>query len=243
MWKFLSLSGVLICFGAILAGWANFHFTSRSKQQLRQWLVLIGIIVSALGGLLASYQQSEYQQQIADMTSEIADMTSGGESFCFGAFMFPADDQSKPQLTIFLRGKYPLQNVDVIVYDYDRLRTALPKIPNGRENMRTPTSEDIQVFDSPDASFPIPSLGLGRALRIGEWKLPDNRDVLTYNLQFSTPYQRFYQHLKLRKVNGRWIQAYRVHKKDSKGELIVLLEKVPNEFPRDQDGKINWNYF
>jgi hypothetical protein len=47
----------------------------------------------------------------------------------------------------------------------------------------------------------------------------------------------------LRKVNGRWIQAYRVHKKDSQGEIIQLLEEVPKEFPRDQDGKVNWNFF
>ena len=170
-------------------------------------------------------------------------MTSGGESFCYGTFMFTADAPSKPELTIFLQGKYPLQNVDVVVYDYDRLNAALPNIPKGRENMRILTYEEKQIHDRSHAAFSIPSLGLGTALGMGEWNLPDNRDALTYSLQFSTPYQKFYQHLKLKKANGRWIQAYRVHKKDSKGELIILLEKVPNEFPMDQDGKIDWNFF
>jgi hypothetical protein len=191
MWKFLSLSSVLIFCGAILAGWANFHFRSRSKQQLREWLVLIGVIVSAGGGLLASYQQSEYQQQIADMTS-------GGDSFCFGAFMFPSDAQSKPDLTIFLRGKYPLQNVHVIVRDYDRLKAALPNIPNGRENMRAPTYEEKATFDNLSLSFDIPSLGPpGSAVRVVGMELPDDRDALTYSIHLSTAYQTFYQHLKL----------------------------------------------
>jgi hypothetical protein len=237
MWKFLSLSNVLIFCGAILAGWANFHFRSRSKQQLRESLVLIGVTVSAGGGLLASCQQAEYQQQIADMTS-------GGDSFCFGAFMFAADAPSKPDLAIFLRGEYPLQNVHVMVRDYDRLKAALPNMPKGRENARGPTYKEKSAFDSLSESFTIPSLGPpGTALRVGGWELPDNRDALTYSIWFSTPYQEFYQHLKLRKVNGSWIQAYRVHKKDSKGKLIVLLEDVPKEFPREQDGKINWNFF
>lgn len=195
MWEFLSLSSVLIFCGAILAGWANFHFRARSKRQLREWLVLIGVIVSAGGGLLASYQQSEYQQQITDMTS-------GGDSFCFGVFMFTADALSKPDLTIFLRGKYPLQNVHVIVRDYDRLKAALPNIPNGRENARVPTYEEKTTTDNLSLSFDIPSLGPpGSALRVVGMELPDNRDALTYSIHFSTAYQTFYQHLKLRKVN------------------------------------------
>lgn len=236
MWKFIGLANLLIFCGAILAGWANFHFKSRTKQQLREWLVFIGVIVSAGGGLLASCQQTEYQQQIVDMTS-------GGDSFCYGVFMFTVDAPSKPDLTIFLRGGNPLQNVHVIVHDYDRLKAALPNIPNGRENMRTPTYQDKTTFDNLSTSFDIPSLGPpGTALRVGGWDLPDDRDALTYSIQFSTPYQTFHQHLKLRKVNGRWIQAYRVTKKDAKGEAILLHEQVPNEFPRDQDGKINWDF-
>lgn len=233
----MSLSSALIFCGAILAAWANFRFRSRSKQQLREWLVLIGVIVSAGGGLLASYQQSEYQQQIADMTS-------GGESFCYGLFQFTTDAPSKPDLAIFLKGKYPLQNVHGIVRDYDRLMAALPNLPNGSENMRAATYQEKTTLDKLSLSFNIPSLGPpGSAVRVVGIELPDDRDALRYSIQLSTAYQTFYQHLKLRKVNGRWIQATRVHKEDSKGELIVLLEKVPNEFPRDQDGKINWNYF
>jgi hypothetical protein len=73
------------------------------------------------------------------------------------------------------------------------------------------------------------------------WKLPE-RDQVTYSIKMLTQFQTFYQNLKLRKVNGRWTMAFRVTKYGLDKKLIVLREHIPSDFPRDQSGKVSWQF-
>lgn len=235
--QFFSWPNVLIGLGTILAAWANFWFSSKRKQRLREFLVFIGVTLSAAGGFWASAQQAENEQ-------ELIGMTSGGDSFCHVVFMSTSDAPNDPQLAIQLNGKYPLQKVHVIVIDYDHLTETVPGIPRGKENQRPVTSDELDKLDSLGIPIDIPYLGPPNSIvRVRSWNLPDDRDKVTYSINLHTPYQQFHQHLKLRRIDGTWRQAYIVHKIGIGGDVTVLKEYVPDGFPTDRPGKVDWNYF
>lgn len=172
----------------------------------------------------------------------ISDSISGGDSFCFLSFVFASDAPARPQWVIALVGKHPLQNIRARIIDVERLEAEFPNLPKGKENARSATSAEVERWESLTTRFEIPILGTTEHLILDYWNLPD-RDQITYQIQISTPYQKFHQHLKLRRVNGGWIQAFRVHKTGPNNEVIVLREYVPDAFPKDQSGKVSWLYF
>jgi uncharacterized membrane protein len=237
MWKFVGWSNALICVGTLLAAWANFRYRSKRKQHVREWLVLIGIIVSAVGGLLASFQQATYEQRIVDMTS-------GGDSFCFLVFFQPLDSTNSLQLAIKHQGTYPLQNVHFVMQDIETMRKALPNIPQGRELARAPTVEEIQKLSNYTMTQDVGLLGPpGTIIRFEPLiSFSPDREQVTYSIHLYTytQFQEFHQHLRLQKVNRRWTQAYRVHKRGSGKDIIVLHESIDGDFPRNPSGKVTW---
>lgn len=74
---------------------------------------------------------------------------------------------------------------------------------------------------------------------LGFWDLPttDERDFV---IRFYAQNGMWVQKHKARLVNGRWAEATRVVRKDSAGNLVVLHEEMSRDFPRDEQGQIDW---
>lgn len=172
----------------------------------------------------------------------ISDAITGGDSFCYLTFVFASDAPTKPHWAINLIGKYALQNIDISIRERERFEAEFPNLPKERANARVPTSAEVDKFEALTFHIEVPMLGPAERVRmLRRWELPD-RDQVTYQLAITTPYQQFHQHLKLRRVNGEWIAAYRVHKKGPRNEMIILRESIPDAFPKDESGKVNWLY-
>ena len=117
-------------------------------------------------------------------------------------------------------------------------------MPKGKENMRPITSHELAKLKSIQKEITLPYLGPpGTAMLVSGWPLPNDADKVTYNVNLFTPHKQFNQHLKLKKVNGSWRQAYIVYQVELNDKLTVLREHVPGDFPTDQAGKVNWSYF
>ena len=181
--------------------------------------------------------------EIAQQAKEIAFMSTGGDSFCYLGFLFAVDGKDVPSLVLFHNGKYPLQNVRITITDMELLNTTFPDMPKEKSKARPNTMEELEKLDNAQTQFIIPALGPPGSLQELQrrWELP-KRDQVTYSITILTQFQTFYQHLKMRKVNGSWSEAYRVIKQGPTKEIVVLLEKVPSNFPKDQFGKVNWLY-
>ena len=173
----------------------------------------------------------------------LRDSITGGDSFCFLSFVFASDAPTKPYLAIYLAGKFPLQNIHISILDKDRLDTEFPNMPIGEEYARVPTSAEMEKYKTLKTDIEIPALGpAGTSMALMRWDLPD-KDKVTYQVNISTPFQQFHQHLKMRRINGEWIQAFRVFKTGARKEITVLKESVPDAFPKDRSGKVNWLYY
>lgn len=208
------------------------------KKRKYFWYALV--VLNAAGVFWFGVQAQNKQEQQA---KEIADMATGGDSFCYLGFLFAVGGEDRPSLNMYHNGKYPLQNVRIAITDMELLNTTFPDMPKERSKARPNTVEELEKFDNAVTQFTISSCGppglVQEVARV--WRLP-KRDQATYSIQIFTQFQTFYQHLKMRKVNGSWSEAYRVIKHGPNKEIVVLLEKVPSNFPRDQSGKVNWLY-
>jgi hypothetical protein len=221
-----------------------------TRKRLWHWAKVVIAVAILAFGIQAQNQQNEFESkltyknaEIANLAKEITFLSTGGDSFCYLSFFFAVGAPNTPSLAVVHEGKYPLQNVHMVMTDWERFKTTLPGVPKGKENRRPVTAEELEKLDKLNALFEIPFLGPPGAIERlrPSWKLPD-RDQITYSVHISTQFKTFHQHLKLRRVNGEWLEAYRVHKLGPKDELIVLREHIPSNFPRDQSGKVNWEY-
>lgn len=228
----------------------------------RKWiwygLIVINAALILYFGFQAQNQQEAYnndrinfQQQLASKSDEIATLakettflSTGGDSFCYLGFLFGTDAPNTPVLAVVHEGKYPLQNVHVVITDMERFKATFPNIPKGRENARPATAKELDEIDDMNFLFEVPFLGPpGTTLRLRpRWKLPE-RDQVTYSINIYTQFQTFHQNMKLRKVDGRWTIAFRVVKPVPDKEPLLLREEIPRNFPRDQSGKVKWSDF
>jgi hypothetical protein len=236
-------------------------FTDERKRRLLK-LVVASLIVIA--GLAAQQQQDHFNNarvefeneitkknneiaqksdKLAAVTREIAFLTTGGDSYPLVALLFPVDAPNRPSLVVFHKGRYPLNNIQVAVVDYEQYKKVLPNIPRGKENAKPATLDDLEKVDKLRLTFDVGAMGPGAPMTVlrRDWKLP-SRDKVTYNIQISTQFRIFYEHMKLQKVNGRWTIAHRVHTHGTKEAIEVLDEKIPANFPREKAETFNWEY-
>ena len=240
---------IVLAFGvAVLEG---LSFFDEKRKRLWRVLILIDALFILVFGVAAQYQQDAKNAEIAQITrelanksDEIAKIATGGDSFCYLGFVFGEGAANTPSLVVIQDGKYPLQHIKVIITDMELFRATLPDVPKGRAYQRPITAEELEKVDNLNVIFDVDALGPpGSMLRLRPgWKLPE-RDQVTYSIKLLTQFQTFYQHLKLRKVNGQWAMAYRVIKRGpDKEEELVLREHISNNFPRDQSGKVSWQF-
>ena len=190
-----------------------------------------------------SEELAKKSDKIADLTREITFISTGGNSFCYVDFLFVVGAPNKPSLVVFHKGKYPLSNVQIVITEMELYKATLPDTPTEKSKARRVTVDDLEKLDRLRVSLDVGLLGPPGAmveLRRG-WKLPD-RDQVTYSIQMVTQFQRFYQHLKLKKVNGVWTEAYRVHTYGPDHKLHILTEHIPSNFPRGKSGAVNWDF-
>lgn len=220
-----------------------------TRKPLWRGLIVISAVLILGFGVAAQNQQEANNAEIAQITrelanksDEIAKIATGGDSFCYLGFVFGEGAANAPSLVVIQDGKYPLQHIKVIITDMELYKATFPDVPRGRSFQRSITAEELEKYDNLNVIFDVDALGPpGSMLRMRPgWKLPE-RDQVTYSIKLLTQFQTFYQHLKLRKINGQWAMAYRVFKLGpDKEEELVLREHISNNFPRDQSGKVSW---
>jgi len=57
-----------------------------------------------------------------------------------------------------------------------------------------------------------------------------------FNIFFNARNGLYVQLLRLRKVDSKWVSAIKVERNNE-----TVFEQVAEKFPRDEEGKINWN--
>jgi len=192
-------------------------------------LILLGAILSAIGALLASQQQTKFEQniskkseEIARLNREIANLVIGGESFCYMTIANIDNNMNIGILTFIHSGDHPLYSVNARIIDLDKF-----KIIEKNINFKNFRDADINIY--------LGDIAKGTALLSNEFPLGDSHRRI-FNIIFNARNGFFNQKLMLKKIENQWVSALRVYREDR-----IIYERVDNDYPRSENGLIDWD--
>ena len=191
-------------------------------------LILLGAVLSAIGALWASVEQTRFERelrvksdQLAELNREIADSVIGGDSFCYLTVASLSDQSNRGVLTVVHQGKYPLYDAHARVVDLQKFDAIKD----------SPTLENILTAET---SLSLGTLIKGHASMLGRWDLGTG-DARGFNIFFSARNGSWYQNLRFRRVGGIWLFANRVVRSEQ-----TVFEDIQPGYPRDSSGHVKW---
>ncbi len=184
-------------------------------------VVFVGAIIVAVGGwfMFQARLQSERElraksDEIAKLNRTITDWVTGGDSFCHISVGVGDGKSDTVELRLLNGGEYPLYEVSMIIFDWDR-----------KTQITTPIA------------IPNP-LPLRSNLLVGMLELPAESDQKAYTIIIQARNGTVEQRIGLARINGAWRFATRVYKGFQRPEAEILYENVPPEFPDPPRGFI-----
>lgn len=263
-WSDLSI--LLLIFSLLLAIFSYLATDEKSKRR-KTWRFLA--LLCAAGNLIVSFtikqrddasklereqERVEYEKKlntktdeisrksdkIAELSQELTASVTGGDSYGYWSFLLGDGTTNNPMGIFTHVGKYPLYDVIVYVTDYEKFKSLVPK--GGLWIGSADSFRTLEYVDKNRMQIEVGNVAVGKATRFSGWgNLPD-REIVTYSIKIDSRFWSWYQHLKLRRVNGKWKLAFRVFKEEPNKTITVLLEFVPKDFPRDDQGESFWKY-
>lgn len=203
-------------------------------------LMFIAALIGAAGALWAAREQTVSErelkrknEEIVELSRQIAYSLTGGNSYCYLAFSLPDKNGATARLSIVHAGQFPLYDVRVRFLDLDKFEIYV--------NSKAQSSGKITYGDLEKAELDlnIGNLNPSQAYSLGDWPMPQSGEA-RYNVFFSARNGLFTELVRIKRIDGKWVSAYRV--KRSQGDnLETLYEKIDPAFPRDKDGKVSWD--
>jgi hypothetical protein len=154
-------------------------------------------------------------------------LITGGNNFCYINLVPGGHSVDQPLLVAINDGNQPLYDVTFRMWD------PADYGPNV-EPMRT-----LDDFNKNAYNVNVGNLSPHAAKTIGQIELPDS-DAKNYEITIIARNGTFIERMKLRRVNGAWKRAFRVHSGYNRDESTILIEKIDPDFPRDGGGAIQW---
>jgi hypothetical protein len=189
---------------------------------------LLGALISAVGALLSSQQQTRFEHdlriksdEISALNKQIVNLVTGGDSYSYFQF---SGTKHKP-LVLAHRGEHPLYDVKcrlIILGDYTKLPSLSPMAYLSQNEKR---------------------LEIG-ALRSGAWGLqPDivlsDEPTQGFNIFFEARNGTWVQMVRIRKVGDGYQWSTKVIKRINDVDQ-VLYEHRSEEFPLNDKGEVDW---
>lgn len=190
-------------------------------------LIFLGAFLAALGALWASQQQVKFERdlraksdEIADLNREIANLVTGGDSFCYVTIASINPNANRGILTVVHQGDYSTFDINVRMVDLQKSREIKDYTLNALKQAQT--------------TLQIGSLIKGTALAVGPFDLGSSPER-DFNIFFIARNSQFTQFLRLRKIDDKWVTATKVER-DGK----IIFEKVDEGFPGTDQGQVQW---
>ena len=191
-------------------------------------IIFIGVVISAIGALLAAQQQSSSARKLLNKSEEIARLNQelensmiGGDSFCYLGISPINPKTNTGWFYVIHQGKYNLYDVHAKIVDVEKLHQLF---------------KEKLSLDQADTNIPIgnliPSFAQKFPLTLG------NGNTRSFNVLFTALNGSFRQLLWFEKIHGEWLYATKVERGSK-----VLYEHADKEFPRTAEGNVKWDEF
>jgi hypothetical protein len=242
-------SGYIALIGALISAISGLLLGREQPRAkgLLTFMVCLGASVTAVGGYWASYEQDKANRVVFEQTNKIIELNeklviksdeiaalnraisgsiTGGDSFCYVALSNLDSVTNTGILTVIQEGNYPLYDLSIRMADVEKFLQLQKVLPIGQVRLQVETHLNVG------------NVSLSHAYNLRIWKLP-NLDQQSYNIFIMARNGSFTQLLRFRRVNGEWISATKVMRRNGK-DSVVLLEEIDKSFPRDATGQVDW---
>ncbi len=190
-------------------------------------LILFGVILSAVGAFWASQQQVKFERglrvksdEIAGLNREIANLVTGGDSFCYVTIASINPTTNRGILIVVHQGNHSTFDVNARMVDLQKSREIKDYTLTNLEQAQT--------------TLQIGSLIKGTAIVVSPFDLGSSLER-DFNIFFIARNGQFTQLLRLRKIDDKWVIATKVERD---GKLI--FEKIDKDFPKTGQGQVQW---
>ena len=192
-------------------------------------LIFIGALLAAIGAVWSNIDQTKYNEklnekneEIARLSKEIVHSVTGGDTICY---IMPISNQ--PDFgTLVSVGNYPLYDLTARFTDLEEFEKNPEKTITYDSLLRGDNILNLNELP-PKSAKPLGSI----------FKL--HGDTRRWNIFFSARNGFFTELLRMKKVDGKWISAVQITKLEGT-ENKVVFEKIPEDFPRNPDGTVDW---
>ena len=204
------IPAIMICVGLVVSALGAFWAYRRQEgfKPKPAIMIFVGVMINAAGGLWASHQTDQLNQKI------VGSMT-GGDSFCYLTVANIDSVKNIGTFTLLHEGEYPLYDVQVKISDLDQLGEPSFEWLKGAISIGNIAANSAQMLD---------------IIRLG------NGDMRRFAVQVSARNGFLFQPLRLKKIDGEWVQATRV----TRGWDKVIYEEIDDKFPRTAEGDVEW---
>ena len=188
-------------------------------------VTLIGASISAIGVLWSAFQQVGVKRELRRRNDKITELSQntlnsviGGDSFCYLELFGRPTVNS--ELVAVHSGNHPIYDVEARIVDLDKVAQAAEHEEKMKELM--------------GRNFHIGKLAPGSARNVVLWNetVPGQLRLNIFFAARNGTYTQLYRRLR---VHDGWATDNRV---EHNGKNV--LEKISDNFPRDQKGEIDW---
>ncbi|MBV6505258.1 MAG: hypothetical protein ILNGONEN_00816 [Syntrophorhabdaceae bacterium] len=210
--------------------------TSKFKSG-RRWLFILSICFLIASIIVIIKDETAKSKEIAALTNQLNTIKrqventqksiTGGNNLCYVNLANANADKNVGILVIVNDGDYPLYDISFRMWD------------PADYGPKAQVSKSLEEFIKKSINMNVGNLPPHSVKTLGNVKLP-NSDSKNFEVTILARNGSFTERLRLRKKRGEWKWAFRVHAGNNRDESTVLVEKADVEFPRDNNGKIQW---
>jgi len=230
---FYVLGGISVIL-VIFAGYRTYQAQIAAKIESKRLDDSIGIVKSMseetvrIGTLNSQLEKQLLQQSkaITNLSKQAISTTTGGDSFCY-LHVEPRGNVWEPTFIHF--GKYPIYGVGARIIDLDKFRE------NKKKN------QDFTFQDLSGTSIKVGDMTVGTALPMWNIRIPwSDTTEHAFNVFFSGRNGLWDEFVRLKKIDGKWVQAIQVQKR-TENKTEILFSKIDKLFPRNAKGQVEWH--
>lgn len=229
--------GVTAIVAALLDYVSSDRRTSKFKK-LRNLLLALMICSLVTSIFVVVDDEKTKGREMAGLRGQISELNiqlesakksiTGGNNFPYVHIDVGAGDFNDPMLVAVNDGDSPLYDISFRMYD-----------PSDSGLDKNPT-KSIEEFMGRSINRDVGNLNPHSVKVLGRIKLK-NVDFQKFEITIIARNGRFTERYRLRKVNGIWERAYRVHSGYlNREDSTVLSERIDPGYPVDEAGKVQW---
>ena len=177
----------------------------------------VAAVVAAAGAVWMAIQGAQSER-------ELRAAVTGGDSWCYLVLGGLSGGGNSALFTAVHQGDCPLYDVSARIVDLDKFDLI-------KDNL------SLEALAQAQTNLNLGNLSPKQATLLVTLEIPEKG--VRWNIFFSARNGSFDEKLRLVRVEGRWVSAMRVMRRDG-GKQVVLVEQVDPQFPRDSKGAVEW---